>query len=141
MPRMQVYLPDELYREVKTRGLPASELLQVAVRAAVKRRQLLEETDRYLAETTEGARLSGTVHGDAGGAKGELNWRGADGVRLHVQAFAAYGQNAPSAWVQGVADDGSRVVVHLAPDDVALWQNGVRRPGSGALAQGTVKVH
>jgi len=47
---MQVYLPDELYREVKTRGLPASELLQVAVRAAVKRRQLLEETDRYLAE-------------------------------------------------------------------------------------------
>jgi len=47
---MQVYLPDELYREVKARGLPASELLQVAVRAAVKRRQLLEETDRYLAE-------------------------------------------------------------------------------------------
>jgi hypothetical protein len=47
---MQVYLPDELYREVKARGLPASELLQMAVRAAVKRRDLLEETDRYLAE-------------------------------------------------------------------------------------------
>jgi post-segregation antitoxin (ccd killing protein) len=50
MPRMQVYLPDELYREVKARGLPASELLQMAVRAAVKRRDLLEETDSYLAE-------------------------------------------------------------------------------------------
>ena len=93
------------------------------------------------AETTEGARLSGNVHGDAGGVKGELNWRGADGVRLHVQKFVAYGQDASSAWVQGVADDGSRVIVPLAPDDVALWQNGVRRPGSGALAQGTVKVH
>ena len=48
MPRMQVYLPDELYREIKARGLPASELLQLAVRAAVRRQDLLEETDRYL---------------------------------------------------------------------------------------------
>jgi len=47
---MQVYLPDELYREVKARKLPASELLQIAVRAAVKRQHLLAETDRYLAE-------------------------------------------------------------------------------------------
>lgn len=50
MPRMQVYLPDELYREVKARGLPASELLQLAVRAALKRQDLLAETDRYLAD-------------------------------------------------------------------------------------------
>lgn len=47
---MQVYLPDDLYREVKKRKLPASELLQAAVRAAVKRRTILEEGDRYLAE-------------------------------------------------------------------------------------------
>ena len=30
---MQVYLPDDLYELVKARGLPASELLQKAVRA------------------------------------------------------------------------------------------------------------
>jgi post-segregation antitoxin (ccd killing protein) len=47
---MQVYLPDELYRQVKSRKLPASELLQLAVRAALKRQDLLKETDRYLAE-------------------------------------------------------------------------------------------
>ena len=33
MPRMQVYLPDDLYEQVKRRHLPASELLQEAVRA------------------------------------------------------------------------------------------------------------
>ena len=50
MPRLQVYLPDELYRAVKERQLPASELLQGAVRAELRRQELLEETDRYLAE-------------------------------------------------------------------------------------------
>jgi len=49
MPRMQVYLPDELYRLVKKRRLPASELLQNAVRAEVRRRDLLSETDRFTA--------------------------------------------------------------------------------------------
>ena len=52
MPRMQVYLPDELYEQVKARGLPASELLQEAVRAAVRRQELLAATDGYLAELT-----------------------------------------------------------------------------------------
>jgi hypothetical protein len=47
MPRMQVYLPDDLYRLVKKRRLPASELLQSAVRAEVRRRDLLSETDRF----------------------------------------------------------------------------------------------
>ena len=47
MPRMQVYLPDDLYDLVKKRKLPASELLQGAVRAEVRRRDLLAETDRY----------------------------------------------------------------------------------------------
>ena len=44
---MQVYLPDELYRLVKKRRLPASELLQSAVRAEVRRLDLLSETERY----------------------------------------------------------------------------------------------
>jgi post-segregation antitoxin (ccd killing protein) len=50
---MQVYLPDDLYEQVKTRHLPASELLQQAVRAEVHRRDLLAETDAYLAGLTE----------------------------------------------------------------------------------------
>ena len=50
MPRMQVYLPDELYAAVKNRGLSPSELLQDAVRAELRRQDLLEQTDRYLAE-------------------------------------------------------------------------------------------
>jgi post-segregation antitoxin (ccd killing protein) len=48
MPRMQVYLPEDLYRAVKDRGLPASELLQLAVQAELRRQELLEATDRYL---------------------------------------------------------------------------------------------
>lgn len=50
MPRMQVYLPDDLYEQLKSQGLPASELLQDAVRKEVRRRALLAETDTYLAE-------------------------------------------------------------------------------------------
>jgi hypothetical protein len=52
MPRMQVYLPEDLYRAVKELGLPASELLQEAVRVEVRRRQILAATDEYLAELT-----------------------------------------------------------------------------------------
>jgi hypothetical protein len=48
MPRMQVYLPEDLYKLVKKGRLPASELLQGAVRAEVRRRELLAETDAYL---------------------------------------------------------------------------------------------
>jgi hypothetical protein len=47
---MQVYLPNELYRAVKERGLPASELLQEAVRADVRRQLLNEPAGEYLAE-------------------------------------------------------------------------------------------
>lgn len=50
MPRVQVYLPDDLYHELKARKLPASELLQQAVRAEVERQRCLDETDRYLDE-------------------------------------------------------------------------------------------
>jgi post-segregation antitoxin (ccd killing protein) len=45
---MQVYLPDDLYDSVKKRRLPVSELLQKAVRAEIRRQDLLAETDRYL---------------------------------------------------------------------------------------------
>jgi hypothetical protein len=45
---MQVYLPDDLYDAVKKRRLPASELLQKAVRAEIRRQDLLAETDRYI---------------------------------------------------------------------------------------------
>ena len=47
---MQVYLPDDLYQQVKARHLAASELLQDAVRAEVRRQDLLGEADTYLAE-------------------------------------------------------------------------------------------
>jgi hypothetical protein len=47
---MQLYLPDDLYELVKARGLPASELLQKAVRAEVRRLDLLNENSRYLVE-------------------------------------------------------------------------------------------
>ena len=50
MPRLQVYLPDDLYNELKRRDLPASELLQVAVRAELERRSVLDATDNYLTE-------------------------------------------------------------------------------------------
>jgi hypothetical protein len=53
MPRMQVYLPDDLYDELKARDLPASQLLQEAVRAELRRRALLDETDAYLGELIE----------------------------------------------------------------------------------------
>ncbi len=46
---MQVYLPDDLYQAVKERELPASELLQEAVRAELRRQALLEQSDRYVA--------------------------------------------------------------------------------------------
>jgi post-segregation antitoxin (ccd killing protein) len=47
---MQVYLPDDLFDQIKARGLPASELLQQAVRAELRRQALMDETDVYLDE-------------------------------------------------------------------------------------------
>lgn len=43
-----MYLPEELYKVVKEQHLPASELLQDAVRAELRRQELLAETDRYV---------------------------------------------------------------------------------------------
>ena len=50
MPRMQVYLPTELYAAVKEYNMPASKLLQDAVRTDLRRRELIEGARRYLAE-------------------------------------------------------------------------------------------
>lgn len=47
---MQVYLPDELHRQVKQEGLPVSEILQEALRAELTRREKLAATDEYLAD-------------------------------------------------------------------------------------------
>jgi len=53
MPRMQVYLPDELYKAVKDLELPASELLQEAVEAELRRQELNRAADDYLGELVE----------------------------------------------------------------------------------------
>lgn len=45
-----MYLPDDLYHQLKERRLPASELLQEAVRAELRRQSLLDATDVYLTE-------------------------------------------------------------------------------------------
>ncbi|MPY92847.1 MAG: hypothetical protein GEV08_07180 [Acidimicrobiia bacterium] len=50
MPRLQVYLPEDLHREVKARGLGASELLQQAVRAEIRRLDLLGAASAHVAE-------------------------------------------------------------------------------------------
>jgi hypothetical protein len=47
---MQVYLPADLYEAVKERHLPASELLQKAVRTEVRRRELEAASRRYTAD-------------------------------------------------------------------------------------------
>ena len=43
-----MYLPDDLHRALKKRGLSGSELLQRAVRAELRRLELLAATDRYV---------------------------------------------------------------------------------------------
>ena len=51
MPKMQVYLPDELYDAVKKLELPASGLLQDAVRSELQRRELIETAWEWVRET------------------------------------------------------------------------------------------
>jgi hypothetical protein len=46
---MQIYLPADLYAAVKERHLPASELLQEAVRNEVRRRELEAASRKYTA--------------------------------------------------------------------------------------------
>jgi post-segregation antitoxin (ccd killing protein) len=70
---MQVYLPDELYKAVKERRLPASELLQDAVRAELRRQELLAEADRYIEElAAEVGRPSAETAARAGSLAAEI---------------------------------------------------------------------
>ena len=50
MPRMQVYLPTDLYEIVKEGRLSASERLQETVRTEMRRRTLQAASRRYTAE-------------------------------------------------------------------------------------------
>ncbi len=50
MPRMQVYLSDEMYDIVKSQGLSASRLLQDAVRSHCLRQEKIAEARRYVQE-------------------------------------------------------------------------------------------
>ena len=50
MPIVQVYLPDDLHDALKRRGLPASELLQIALRAELERLDAVDATARHLEE-------------------------------------------------------------------------------------------
>jgi post-segregation antitoxin (ccd killing protein) len=73
MPRMQVYLPDDLYDLVKKRRLPASELLQKAVRAELRRLDLLAESDRYVAGlVSQVGRPSAAERSRAGAVAGRI---------------------------------------------------------------------
>ena len=47
---MQVYLPEELYAAVKEYNMPASKLLQDAVRTDLRRRELIDEVGEPSAE-------------------------------------------------------------------------------------------
>jgi hypothetical protein len=50
MPRLQVYLPDDLYKQLKRRKLRASELFQKALREELRRADKRAELKRYLDE-------------------------------------------------------------------------------------------
>jgi post-segregation antitoxin (ccd killing protein) len=50
MPRIQIYLPDDLYAAVKARKLRASELSQQALRAEIHRQERIEAANEWLAE-------------------------------------------------------------------------------------------
>jgi len=45
---MQVYLPDDLHAAVKEYGLPASDMLQKAVREEIRRLELIKAGEEYL---------------------------------------------------------------------------------------------
>ncbi len=50
MPRVQVYLPDDLHGDMKALKIKASELFQAAVRAEVERLEKLAGLDEYIEE-------------------------------------------------------------------------------------------
>ena len=65
---MQVYLPETMYKQVKSRALPVSELLQKAVQSELHRQDLLAETDRYLADLVREVGMPGPAQRARAGA-------------------------------------------------------------------------
>lgn len=53
MPRMQVYLPELLYQQVKESELPVSEILQAALRERLIVEEKQKALDAYLIELAE----------------------------------------------------------------------------------------
>ena len=53
MTGIEIGLPDELHNALKELGISISELLIDTARAEIRRRALLDETDRYLEEITQ----------------------------------------------------------------------------------------
>jgi post-segregation antitoxin (ccd killing protein) len=53
VPRIQVYVAEDLHAELKARKIKSSELFQDAVRAEINRQKKIEGLERYLAELVE----------------------------------------------------------------------------------------
>lgn len=80
MPRMSIWLPEDLHRAVKELGLPVSELAQDAVVAELERRRKVAALDAYLDE----------LDGDLGAATDEERAQAAAWAeRVRAAAHAA----------------------------------------------------
>ena len=91
---MQIYLPEAMYKQVKTRGLPVSELLQKAVQAELRRQDLLAETDRYLGDLiAEVGAPSAAQRARAGAVARRLS---RSPVALHSRRISAISRRLPS---------------------------------------------
>ncbi len=53
MPRVHVYLPDDLYSAMRDREWSPSKMLQDALRTELRREELVAEMQRYVDELTE----------------------------------------------------------------------------------------
>lgn len=94
MPRMQVYLSDELYDIVKSQGLSASRLLQDAVRDHCQRQDKIRAAHEYVQEMYE---MLGPPTSD------DIEWADAkgreilDALRAGEQAVAARSASSPAS--------------------------------------------
>ena len=95
--------------------------------------------------THDGSRAAFSVQAGAGTVKGELEYHGADGHRLHISEFDAFGvaPDGRSSWFAGRTNAGVAVVVHVTearPNRFVLWIGGARQPGSGDVSSGTLQI-
>ncbi len=68
MPKIQGLPPEAMYKQMKARRLPVSELLPKAVQAELRRLDLLAETDRYLADLIAEVGMPGAAQRARAGA-------------------------------------------------------------------------